>query len=229
MCRRPVQRAALAKRSVAAFLRWHGCQGAPAATTTPRPVDPFLEECPFQLHELCLAQNMDMARAMLLLYGQPGRNLSHFYAEICGEPPRPCRPEDSLDKCTPEQRGTLYRFHLAAVAAQGALCAAPPHLLANLTATHSCWDEKAFRECAVGDATKPLGRHLLGAERTDEECRLLRFEWLGCLERSFVRRCEETPDVKGAQGLLLGFLDGLQPCGGSGLDNLTGRERSVRL
>ncbi|XP_077513611.1 uncharacterized protein LOC144124666 isoform X2 [Amblyomma americanum] len=217
MCRQPIQREPLAKRSVAAFMSWHGCQGPPPASTTPRPVDPFLEECPFQLHELCLVQGLDVARAMLLLYGQPGRNLSHFYAETCGEPPEPCRPEDSLDKCTLEQRATLQRFHLAAVAAQGTLCDAPPQLLANLTAAHSCWDEKAFRECAVGDASKPLGRHLLGSARTDEECRLLRSGWSGCLERSFVRRCEETPDVEGARGLLLNFLDRLQPCGESRL------------
>ncbi|KAH6938453.1 hypothetical protein HPB50_009387 [Hyalomma asiaticum] len=133
---------------------------------------------------------------------------------MCRTEPDPCRPEDSLDKCTPEQRDTIRRFHLAMGAMQKTLCAAPPAVLANLTATSSCWDEKVFRECTLGDATKPLGRHLLGVARTDEQCRLLRSSWSGCLEQSysFLRRCEETPDVRGARSLLLDFLDRLQPC-----------------
>lgn len=216
VCGRPVERAGLATRSIAAFLRWYGCRDAAEAqpTTSPRPVDPFLEECPFQLHEMCMAQSMDVARALLLFYGQPHRKLSKFYEELCGAEPAPCQPQDGLDKCTRKQRDTMHRFHLAIVAAQQTLCTAPPALLANLTATSSCWDEKMFRECTLGDASKPLGRHLLGVARTDEQCRLLRSSWSGCLERSYsrLRRCEETPDVQGARGLLLDFLDRLQPC-----------------
>ncbi|XP_050043002.1 uncharacterized protein [Dermacentor andersoni] len=216
VCSRPVERAVLATRSVAAFLRWYGCRDAAELlpTTSPRPVDPFLEECPFQLHEMCMTQSMDMARALLLLYGQPHRKISLFYEEMCGSEPAACRPQDSLDSCTREQRDTMHRFHLATVAAQQTLCSAPPALLANLTATSLCWDEKVFRECALGDATEPLGRHLLGVVRTNEQCRLLRSSWSGCLERSYsrLRRCEETPDVQGARGLLMDFLDRLQPC-----------------
>lgn len=178
------------------------------------PVDPFLEECPFQLHEMCFTQTLDVVRASLLFYGRPNRNLSRFYEELCGTEPAPCRPEDSQDKCTPEQTGTMHRFHLATAAMQQTLCAAPPALLANLTATNSCWDEKVFRECVLGDVAKPLARHLMGIARTGEQCRLLRSSWSACLEQSYsrLRRCEETPDVQGARRLLFDFLDRLQPC-----------------
>ncbi|XP_037509697.2 uncharacterized protein LOC119386503 [Rhipicephalus sanguineus] len=133
VCNGPVERTALATRSIAAFLRWHGCQNGAGVQhmTSPRPVDPFLEECPFQLHEMCFTQTLDVVRASLLFYGRPNRNLSRFYEELCGTEPAPCRPEDSQDKCTPEQTGTMHRFHLATAAMQQTLCAAPPALLAS--------------------------------------------------------------------------------------------------
>lgn len=217
ICSSPVDRVGLAKRSTAAFLKWHGCQATTSTPTTnrPRPVDPFLEECPFQLHEMCLQQSVDIMRATLIAYGRTKGRIHRFYKDYCDTAVEPCRPEDSLDKCTTQQRDTMQRFHQATAAAQQTLCAAQPELLANLTATHTCWDEKLFRECALGDATKPLGRHLLGVARTGEQCRQLRSSWSECLRRSYgrLRRCEETPDVEGARTLLLDFLDRLQSCG----------------